>query len=292
MPSRAQRVRVGAFLLAIAGLALIVVLAFGGMELRKHHTRYYVVFSSSVFGLDDGSLVYMNGVHVGQVVGLAFDRADLSKVIVTIEVARDTPVRTDTTADLPLAGLTGLKVIELHGGSASAPELPDGGTMVARPSSLDKLAATADHLADEADKIADKANRVLDNLVEITDPERIDPTIADVRQAAVDLAAASASARAMIDEDRGVVHDTLVAARDTARSAHALVDGPVAQASGDAGEIIATLRGLVQANAGPIQAAVGDLRRASKSLAELARELRERPSRLLFSRAPPARKLP
>jgi ABC-type transporter Mla subunit MlaD len=191
--------------------------------------------------------------------------------------------------------LTGLKVVELTGGSPTAPALPEGGTITAQPSTIDRLTQTADHVAAQVDIMTDKANHVLDNLIELTDPRRytsIEGTIADIRSAANDVAAVTASARAMIDEDRSVVHDTLISARDTARRAQEIVDGPVAKASGDAGEIISMLRGVVQSNSGPIQAAVGDLRRASRSLAELARELRERPSRLLFSRSPPPRKLP
>ena len=292
MDRRAQRARVGAFVIGIGALVLIVLVAFGALELSKRHAHYRVVFSSSVFGLDDGSLVYLDGVEVGEVDGIAIDPADPSRVVVSIAVARETPVRTDTTAELQLAGLTGLKVVELRGGSARAPALPDGGTIAARETSLDRLARIADHLAGQADDLVVKANHVADNLIAITDPQRITDTLTDVRNAADNLAAASASARSMIDEDRGVVRDTLIAARDTARRAHALVDGPVAQAAGDAGAFVSTLRGIAQSNAGPLQAAIGDLRRASRSLAELARELRERPSRLLFSHAPKPRKLP
>ena len=52
------------------------------------------------------------------------------------------------------------------------------------------------------------------------------------------------------------------------------------------------MKQLITANEGPLRAAVFDLRQASRSFKELARDVREQPSRLLFSDAPGERKLP
>jgi phospholipid/cholesterol/gamma-HCH transport system substrate-binding protein len=293
--SRGQRVRVGAFTIGLLALVAVVLIVFGGFHLWERHARYRIVFATSVFGLENGSLVYLDGVQVGQVVGLALLRDEPGKVAVTIEVARGVPIRTDTAAMLQLAGLTGLRVIELEGGTTTAGLLPEGGTIAAGESALDRLQRNAEHLVAQSDQLVEKANHVLDNVTEITDPRKwdgIEDMIAKVRVAADDVAAVSVSARAMVEEDRPVVHETLVTTREAAQRARAIVEGPFTQVSADAGEIVAEVRSVVQANAGPLQAAVVDLRRASKSIAELARELRERPSRLLFSRAPPARAPP
>ena len=61
------------------------------------------------------------------------------------------------------------------------------------------------------------------------------------------------------------------------------------------GQIAATgnaVRGLVAENRAPLAAAIADLRQASRSFKELAREVREQPSRLLMSSARPDRRLP
>jgi hypothetical protein len=60
----------------------------------------------------------------------------------------------------------------------------------------------------------------------------------------------------------------------------------------NASDAVTTLKKLMTANEGPLRAAVFDLRDASRSFKELAREVRQKPSRLLFSTAPSERKLP
>ena len=53
-----------------------------------------------------------------------------------------------------------------------------------------------------------------------------------------------------------------------------------------------SLRGVVRDNGAYLRSSMFDLRQASRSFKELAREVRQRPSRLLFSNSPGERKLP
>ena len=52
------------------------------------------------------------------------------------------------------------------------------------------------------------------------------------------------------------------------------------------------MKGLVHNNEGQLRSAVFDLRQASRSFKELAREVRQRPSRLFFGDSQRERKLP
>jgi methyl-accepting chemotaxis protein len=181
---------------------------------------------------------------------------------------------------MQMSGLTGLKVIELAGGTYAAPALPDGGTILEGEGTLDRLQRQAESVAEQSTELLKRANHIVDNLVQLTDPQRFavfDDVVERARVTAGNLAAASASMRAMIEDNRVVLREAVGSVRDTAAGA---------------GEVVAQVKSLVQANSGPVRAAVFDLRQASRSLKELARELRQSPSRLLFSRAPDERKLP
>jgi len=112
------------------------------------------------------------------------------------------------------------------------------------------------------------------------------------KQAAKNLAAMSGSIMSLVDENRAGLRDSLAAVQRTATGASQLMDGQVATLFGNAGEFVAELKKLVSANEAPLRAAVFDLRQASRSFKELARDVRQKPSRLLFSSNPAERQLP
>jgi phospholipid/cholesterol/gamma-HCH transport system substrate-binding protein len=132
METRAPFALVGAFVLA----AVIAVFGFvywinnvGGIGPRK---VYHVQFEGSVPGLLVGAAVLFNGIRVGEVTGLSLAPDSPRRVDVTISVATNTPVRTDTRVGLEFEGLTGVPVIALEGGalSSSSGEVP---TLIAGP---------------------------------------------------------------------------------------------------------------------------------------------------------------
>jgi phospholipid/cholesterol/gamma-HCH transport system substrate-binding protein len=67
--------------------------------------------------------VLFNGIRVGEVTGLKLVPNEPREIEVTIAVDANTPVRADTQASLEFQGLTGVAVVTLAGGSASAPQL-------------------------------------------------------------------------------------------------------------------------------------------------------------------------
>jgi phospholipid/cholesterol/gamma-HCH transport system substrate-binding protein len=129
MEIRARYVLVGLFSLAIivAGFGFVYWLNnVGGLSER---TSYRIRFENSVSGLLLGSAVQFNGIRVGEVTGLKLNPQDPRQVVVTITVAADTPVRSDTKVGLVFGGLTGVPEVALTGGTpgASLPEAADGG---------------------------------------------------------------------------------------------------------------------------------------------------------------------
>jgi phospholipid/cholesterol/gamma-HCH transport system substrate-binding protein len=236
-----------------------------------------------VIGLDAGAEVYLNGIKVGTVDDLAVAPEDIRKVAVTIEVDAGTPIHADTRATLQLAGITGLKVIDLRDGTATSPRVPPGGEIAAGAGMLDKLEAQAHAIVEQSTQLLQRASALADNLSSLTAP---------AREATEHVAAMMSSMQAMIDENRVALRQSLAAIRQTATGASDLLDGQIGQLVASVGDTVSELKKLVTANEGPLRAAVFDLRQASRSFKELARDVRDKPSRLLFSQAPPDRKLP
>jgi phospholipid/cholesterol/gamma-HCH transport system substrate-binding protein len=120
--TRANYVLIGAFtLLGILGvLGFFVWLA--KVQVDRQYAHYDVLFDS-VSGLSRAAEVRLNGLLVGQVVSLDLDAEDPSQVRVRIEVAAETPIKTDTVAQLQVQGVTGVSYVSLSGGSPDAPLL-------------------------------------------------------------------------------------------------------------------------------------------------------------------------
>lgn len=272
--TKEQKVRLGIFAVASGVLLAVVLVVFAGMKFWQARDRYYIEFDSTVYGLEEGADVYLNGVRVGNVTELAI-ADDISKVRVAIEIDEGTPVRTDTRAVLQFAGITGLKIVDLRGGSAEAAKVPPGGTIPVGETALDRLEEQGvamldqtNQLLERANAIAAKTDEIIANLAEVTETANLDEIAAQTRATARNLARASASLRKLVDENREGLSTTIAAIQDTARRASELVDS------------------------NQVRGAIADLRQASRSFKELAREVRQRPSRLLYSPPAPERKLP
>jgi phospholipid/cholesterol/gamma-HCH transport system substrate-binding protein len=297
MASKAQSIRVGLFAAITGALLAIVLVVFGGLRFWEKTDRYRIVFDSSVIGLEPGAEVYMNGIKVGTVDGVEIAAEDIRKVAVAINVKRGTPIHADTHAMLQYAGITGLKVIDLRDGTAAAPTLPPGSQIAAGVGLLDKLETQAQAIVNQSGELMKRATMLTDNLIAVTDP---------ARRAADNLATMSASLNAMVDENRAALREsiaairqtatgaaeTFAAIRQTATGATELLDGQAAQLFANAGDFVTDLKKLITSNEGPLRAAVFDLRQASRSFKELARDVRQKPSRLLFSSEPAERQLP
>lgn len=304
MQAKAQKIRVGLFAAGTLFLIGVVLIVFGGMRFWEKADHYRIVFDESVIGLENGAEVYMNGIKVGAVKGIEIAPDDIRKVAVTIKIKGGTPIHADTHAMLQYAGITGLKIIDLRDGTSASPTLPPGSKIAVGTGALDKLQHQANQLVDQtaelmkqtgdvmtrAGGVMDRASALTDNLLAVTEPAKL---------AATNLAEMSGSLKAMVDENRVALRGTMASLSQTAGSANnmikgtnALITGQASQLFANAGGVVSDLKKLLGANEGPLRAMVFDLREASRSFKELGRDLRQRPSRLLFSNEPSERKLP
>ena len=121
MEPRVRYIVVGLFMLitGLAGLGFTLWVQNKG-SLRGRNALI-VRFESAAPGLRTGAPVTFNGVRVGEVTRLAFDKNNLSAVDAYLAIDRDAPVMAATQATLEAQGLLGAVYISLAGGDASKP---------------------------------------------------------------------------------------------------------------------------------------------------------------------------
>jgi phospholipid/cholesterol/gamma-HCH transport system substrate-binding protein len=163
MTTRMQKLRLGVFMLLAMLILVGSVVTLAGLKLWNPRDRYFVRFQESISGLEVGSTVKMKGVRVGQVEQITIGR-DVESVIVTLSLTPKTPITEDTRAVMTSIGITGLKFIELTGGTTRSKRVqPNTQKSIIRagPSTLQTLTG-------KATDIALKMEALLNNLLNIT----------------------------------------------------------------------------------------------------------------------------
>lgn len=167
METRANFVLIGAFtLLGILGsLGFFVWLA--SVQIDRQYDVYGILFDD-VSGLDKSGDVRFNGIPVGRVIGLRIYAPDPAKVLVTVEVDADTPVRENTVAQLTSQGVTGVAYIALSGGRGDAPPLTAAeGQLPIIPSRR----STVQALVEDAPDLLAQASDLLTQLQTVVGPD-------------------------------------------------------------------------------------------------------------------------
>ena len=114
------------------GITLVVfvaLVAFARYPSLFNRGREYRTTFANVAGLNVGDQVRYGGLLVGSVTHMEVDSTNPSLVAVEFRVRRRTPVKVDTRATITQVGFLGEPYLALEPGSATAPELPAGGTL-------------------------------------------------------------------------------------------------------------------------------------------------------------------
>jgi phospholipid/cholesterol/gamma-HCH transport system substrate-binding protein len=179
--TRRDLVRVGLFVV-VAGAVLVGGLLWivGARFLRPIDT-YTVRFERSVSGLNPGAVVEYQGVVVGRVRDITLTSDLPAEVAVAIDVEPGTPIRADTEAELVGSLVTGIRFIQLEGGTAAAPPVPPGGTI---PGDVTSLEQFRDRLAEVADRAVEILRRLEENVLTPENTRRVGTLVADLSSAA------------------------------------------------------------------------------------------------------------
>ena len=164
MATRAQQIRLGIFfLVSLAVLALFFIIVAGSHLLSQRDT-YYIESNSPVSGLNKGADVKYLGFSIGRVEDIAIAQDNLATVVIEISIERrlaENAIRTDTKAHMASLGITGLKYIELFGGSDDAAVLPPGSTIVADETFFSSMQERAEVLSAKVEQTIDNLNALL-----------------------------------------------------------------------------------------------------------------------------------
>jgi len=191
MDDKVNYALVGFFVLVLGAVLVAGVLWLAaGLGGKQAMDPYQAVIQESVAGLNVDAPVKYLGVDVGKVAHIGIDPQNSQQVRLHFQIARGTPIKSDSVAVLKTQGLTGIAYVELSGGSAGAQPLkpgPDG----AAPTIPFKLSLGA-RLENVLTNVLANVNRVSDNLNAVFDSGNqaaLRSTLADTAALAQALAA-------------------------------------------------------------------------------------------------------
>ncbi|MCK4546236.1 MAG: MCE family protein [Candidatus Eisenbacteria sp.] len=165
MVTAAQRVRLGIFLVVAATLLAITLGVVAGGKLMERRDHYAIRYRDlSVGGLEPGADVKYSGIRVGRVDDIRIDPEDVATVIVEVSVRQGTPIKEDSEATIVTMGITGMKTIEIRGGTQTSALLSPGSEIPAGVSAFDAISG-------RAEIVGEKVEQVLNNLIELTGGE-------------------------------------------------------------------------------------------------------------------------
>lgn len=118
MDTKINFFKIGLFVIALVTSLLILVFWLGkfGFE-KKKFDEYSIYFQESVSGLNIGSSIKYKGFEVGNVSEIKLNPHNSEEIQIDIVIKKGTPIKEDNYAVLGNLGITGLKYIELKGGS-------------------------------------------------------------------------------------------------------------------------------------------------------------------------------
>ena len=162
MITRSQKVRLGIFISVASAIFISTILILSMNQFLKKRDVYYISYKNiSVIGLNVGSSVKYLGINMGTVQNISIDPEDVNSIIVSIGLNEGTPIKADVRADISSIGITGLKTIELRGGSNAAKLL--------KPESHIKPGTSlTEDITGKAEIIAEKIELVLNNIIRLT----------------------------------------------------------------------------------------------------------------------------
>ena len=162
MVTSSQKIRLGIFLSITSILLITTFVVVAGQRLIQKRDSYFITYRNiSVIGLQSGSSVKYYGINIGQVEDISIDSEDINNVTVEIGVKKGTPVKEDVLATLVSVGITGIKQVELTGGTNDAKLLTPGSNIQPGTSYMEDITG-------KAELIAEKFELLLNNIIAVT----------------------------------------------------------------------------------------------------------------------------
>jgi len=306
-----DRVKVGLFVTLSFFLFASALLWLAGSRFFQPVDTYTILFTESVSGLLPGAAVEYQGVTVGKVetIGLTQDTPPRAQVAIALQPG--TPIRQDTTAHLIGSFVTGIRYIELAGGSSVAPILDPGAVIPVQRGGLeefrDRAGAIAERLLDTLTRIEQgvlsehnltaltdflkNMSRLTQDLrtslAEVSTPDTrlaLRQMVENLAQAAAGLKSATAAINTIREELFQDGKAMLVQIRHTAEA--------TADLANDVRRLTQHVDELVVDNRQEVRQVLSNLSHTSHELRELSESLRADPSSLVWGPTVSAKEIP
>lgn len=302
METKANYVLIGAFTIIIATALLLFGLWAAKYSSERSWQEYQVVFREAVTGLSVGSPVQYNGIAVGSITKLSLAPEDPRQVNAIVRLDADTPVKTDTRAKLAITSLTGPSIIQLSGGTPSAPALTDVDkreipVIQTSPSALQNIADTANRIVERLDRALSDKNvaritATLENLESISgslasQDKGVEALIVSARDAAQNLDKTLDTANGTLQRfDQNLVRQ-LPPLLDKLESTLTNLDEASGSANAILGENRAAINSFANDGLGQLGPTLTELRGLIRDLRQVSDRLEGNPARYLLGRDAP-----
>src|SRR5574344_1489789 len=166
MDTKINFFKIGLFVSIISFFLLLAVFWLGkyGLEDKKYDT-YFINFDESITGLNIGSSIKYKGFDVGIVKNIKINPQNIEQIEIELQIQKGTPIKDDNYGILGNLGITGLKYIELKGGSNEAKlleENEDGYKIInSKKSALGSLVDSTEDITKELTIILSQIKKAL-----------------------------------------------------------------------------------------------------------------------------------
>lgn len=293
--TKAQKVRLGSFVLT--GLILFAggVISLAGLKIFEKRDTYTVRFKDNVSGLERSAQVKYQGLRIGRVEDLRLAADDPTAIEVVLSVEGGAVLYEGTQAVLDMSGITGLKTINLTPGDPRAKAIPPGSQIPTGLSLVDKITGQAEQIAIKVEMVTNQIvrwtsdeNRVrfetfLDSLNKLTtdvDKLVVDAhgpligTLTEAEKTGASVRAFTGEGTLLMRESKEEIHKTLVAARGAIQQAEALIKA--ADAEQVKSTVAAARSAMVSLDQRLSSAELGEtITKLSKALSELTKLMGE-----------------
>jgi phospholipid/cholesterol/gamma-HCH transport system substrate-binding protein len=291
-----QKTRLGIFVI-IGMLVLSAFIVVPLVEKMSYRTKtYYTYFENeSLQGLEQGASVKFNGVSIGKVQKVSYYPEDITKMKVEMSIADNFPMRVDMTVGTGLIGITGLKYVEISGGSNEAEILKPGGVIPTRVTMFSTIANKAEALTEMVEVLLSHLNILThpDSLRSVAVTiDNIAALTGDARDAFRDMRELIPKAGTMADTVQRAMDEALKAVQDikatTATLKDAIAANDLQRTIARVDSTIVSVKGLtdnvslmVLQTREDISISMENLREAMESANQLMRLLADDPSLLI-----------
>ncbi len=303
---KSEEIKVGTVIAVAAVLFLTALIFVGGVNLFRKKKATYNTYLKFAGGLEPGSFVRFGGLKVGTVRAARIDARDSTRIQITFQVDRRTPIRTNSKARVSSLGLLGENYLEVSAGTRDAPLLLPGSEVPAVETAqlvdvinnVNSVTVGANKLVNDLDgrllALADHVHQVINNVQAVVGPEnrrhiasalanadtmlanfetaseKLNPTLENVNATVSRANALVDNFNAIALENRAAIHTALLSLRDTLN---------------DARRVMADVDDVLIGNRDNLDETLQNIRISSQNLRQFTDTIKRRPFSLIRIKA-------